>query len=1194
MKAFGTRMRGGLATMLSVALIVSGALLAAPSASAEELTPQSEAAAVTVPAVETPAEEIPVEVAPTEDAVTDVPAEDAVADGPADVPAADKTEASSISVQPLADRVAPQLSVSKTTELDAEGEMVTVTGSGYNPEQAIYVFICADTELPADLWTLALGCQAGAKQIGKASSTSASKFNADGSFNVDISVKQLGGAATSLYTAANHTGMADRSQDAKVALSFAEETPAPVGPAGVVSVSAADQSGVTFSAALTGLEGSTLPNGVYVGVIEAGTAETATLSSIVGTAWVRTVGASGEATQAVQAAASSLDRSKSYEVLVWRGHTNPSAESNVLVLPAAVTAEQWDAVFPAAVSVTASVTAATGAGLTLSVQLDDVVIPDGKWGAYVGVIEKDRVSEYGTDAGAGMVEAFLTSTKFLNGSATAEVIVPVEKKDRVTGATVRTLDPSAEYVVVSWLAHGFLTEDAFLAQQDLSVTEEQWAAVFPAADGVQATTSVTAQGLKVEVAATGLPGAIYAALIERGTGANLDMADPDSYAAFALPFPKVTDGAASFSLIAPADKLDQSKKYEVLVWKIHSLPNADTIYGLAEVDVTAAQWEQLFPTPAGPTLKASVTGASEAGLELSVSLADVEIPAGKFGAYVGVIEKDRVAEYGADAGAGMVEHYLKTSDFVNGSATLELDVLKEKKDRDGTTTIRSLDPSKEYVVVSWLAHGFLTDEVKVAQQDLVVTQAQWDAVFRTPGSVQATASVTDQGLKVDVSATGLPGGIYAALIERGTGSKLDMGDPSSYVAFAQPFPTVTDGATSFAFVAPMDKLNRKKQYEVLVWKIHSMPNGVTIYGQANVEVTKAQWDELEGVKPPVEEPVVTPKPKAPGAGSLTWGVSTPFADYVIGKIAQGTVATNGVGGGRGGYVFPQATGSSWNAETRTGTVYYSGSVTFIGHGGLLRETFANPVITVTSPISGTISASGRSFPLNLASARFSADADGSATWSNVSVSGVISGGDGGGSGGALSVDSLSFTVGVASGMNFGSTSTTSKHAATRTAAATPPSATGLTVVTPAANLVAGGEIEISAGGFEPNEQGILVVIYSEPTVLDTKAKADKNGFVRWIGKLPKDLTGKHTITLQGSVSVGQEITIAAAESLAKAKKAVVAPAVANEMQNTSALPDTGVPAWIWWAGALALIVAAGATTGLVVAQRRKNAVPGRS
>src|SRR5690606_23555170 len=123
-------------------------------------------------------------------------------------------------------------------------------------------------------------------------------------------------------------------------------------------------------------------------------------------------------------------------------------------------------------------TGAAEAGLAVSVQLDNVVIPTGKFGAYVGVIEKDRVAEYGTDAGAGMVEAYLKPSAFTNGSATQELVVPVEKKDRTTGEIVRTLDRAKEYVVVSWFAHGFLTDEVKVGQADLAVSGEQWDAVF--------------------------------------------------------------------------------------------------------------------------------------------------------------------------------------------------------------------------------------------------------------------------------------------------------------------------------------------------------------------------------------------------------------------------------------------------------------------------------------------------------------------------------------------------------------------------------------------------------------------------------------------------------------------------------------------------------------------------------------------
>ncbi len=505
-----------------------------------------------------------------------------------------------------------------------------------------------------------------------------------------------------------------------------------------------------------------------------------------------------------------------------------------------------------------------------------------------------------------------------------------------------------------------------------------------------------------------------------------------------------------------------------------------------------------------------------------------------------------------------------------------------------TTLTLTPDESKQIAGGSWGIVTYPGGGAKYAPFETFTPVTFKDA---SVAKVSASTSVVTEGLKVDVAATGLPGKIYAALIERGTAADLDMSKPDSYAAFATPFPTVTDGNATFSLTAPMSKLDRKKQYEVLVWKIHSMPTTENVYGLANVTVTEAQWNGLEGIKPPVVTPPVKPQPTQPGAGSLTWGISSSFANYVTGTIAKGSISTNGVGGGRGGYVFPQATGSSWNADTRTGTVRYSGTVTFTGHGGLLSETFSNPVITVSSPTSGSISAGGQSFPLNLAGAGFVANADGSATWTGVSVGGAISGGDGAGAGGSLGMDSLSFTVGSASALNFGSTSTVSQFAKKREAAATAPATTGLTVVTPAAKLVAGGEIEITAGGFQPNEQGILVVIYSDPTVLDTNAKADANGVVRWIGTLPKDLAGKHTITLQGSVNVGQEITIAKAGEVKEKTTTVAAETSAPMVQAAAAGETSGVPAWAWWTGALALLVIAGAGTALVVAQRRKVDAP---
>lgn len=357
---------------------------------------------------------------------------------------------------------------------------------------------------------------------------------------------------------------------------------------------------------------------------------------------------------------------------------------------------------------------------------------------------------------------------------------------------------------------------------------------------------------------------------------------------------------------------------------------------------------------------------------------------------------------------------------------------------------------------------------------------------------------------------------------------------------------------------------------------------------------------------PPTKPVVKPKPKpqpkpvgtssSQQAGSLSWGISSGFKGYVTGRIAKGAISTSGVGSSGGAYMFPQADGGSWNAKAQTGSVQFSGVVTFTGHKGLLTETFANPVITITGPTSGTISAGGRSFGLNLGAASKTVGAGGEVTWSGVPVNGSISGGGntGGGAsgGGSFAVDPLSFTVGAPSSAQFGSTTQTEQKAA-RVAAATPPATTGIRVITPADELVPGGEIEFAAPGFEVDERDILVVLYSDPIVLDDKAGANSFGEVRWIGTLPEDLEpGEHTITLQGSTDAGAVIEVV--EKTKKKAKPVIeqgtVEASAQPQQAATAIADpTSGPVWMWWVGAGALIALAGAMGALVVNQRRNSA-----
>ena len=98
MEAFGTRMRGGVATLLSAALILSGALLAAPAASAEEPVAQAPVAEVApVDAVAESQAPAPADAqpeAPTEDPAA--PEAEPSAEAPAEAPAADSEPTSAV------------------------------------------------------------------------------------------------------------------------------------------------------------------------------------------------------------------------------------------------------------------------------------------------------------------------------------------------------------------------------------------------------------------------------------------------------------------------------------------------------------------------------------------------------------------------------------------------------------------------------------------------------------------------------------------------------------------------------------------------------------------------------------------------------------------------------------------------------------------------------------------------------------------------------------------------------------------------------------------------------------------------------------------------------------------------------------------------------------------------------------------
>ena len=582
--------------------------------------------------------------------------------------------------------------------------------------------------------------------------------------------------------------------------------------------------------------------------------------------------------------------------------------------------------------------------------------------------------------------------------------------------------------------------------------------------------------------------------------------------------------------------------------------------------------------PAVPSVSVSVKSASETSLVLEAAVSGLTPADLPNGVHVGVLPGELDPTTSAAGNFLGAVGSVRPADMpASGAFTIELIV-----------PVASLTDGKALNVLVWKRHTNPSAANNLAVSAVSVSAAEWDQVFPPAEADAITALVADvtagTGIIVDVAASQLPEDIswaYVAVFEKPAvaGAQLEM----------NAFTPVRAGALTTSLDVPIASLDRTKSYEVVIWKQHSFLNDANLYQRTDLIVTAAQWDALFGkaaTPAPQPQPAPAPAPAAQSAGSLTWGISTSFANYVTGNVAKGAITTNGVGGGRGGYVFPQATGGSWNPQTQTGSVPFTGVVTFTGHDGGLSRVVSNPVITVTSASTATISISGQPFgTLNLAAATKTVGANGEITWSNVPVSGGFDYGQY-----DLAADSLTFTVGAPSGVSFGSTTVLSQALASqnRTAAPAPPATDGIRVITAAKKLVAGGEIEFEASGFLPNERNILVVMYSEPTVLDTNAGADENGVVRWIGTLPEGFTGQHTITLQGSINVGKVIMIAEPE----AAESVKATASQTEDAEVAAVQAAGIangegPAWAIWVGALALLVVAGGLTTLVIAQRRR-------
>ena len=265
--------------------------------------------------------------------------------------------------------------------------------------------------------------------------------------------------------------------------------------------------------------------------------------------------------------------------------------------------------------------------------------------------------------------------------------------------------------------------------------------------------------------------------------------------------------------------------------------------------------------------------------------------------------------------------------------------------------------------------------------------------------------------------------------------------------------------------------------------------------------------------------VNAPVPAAPG--SLTWGIKLSLQSYVLGGGSITTSSGAGYNGVR--FSFPQTSSESFNHASATGTSSYGGTATFAYPAHGFSISISKPRIVLTSATAGTLYAdvtyngstsTGVAFAsLSLGGATTSTTGT-TTTFSNVSATLTAAGASAfqGFYTAGVSLDPMSFVVGAPSA----AFASVSKSAKVNEPDATPPASEGIESET---EPVEGEEFTATASGFAPNEDGILVVIYSEPLLLDTTT-ADANGTVHWSGDLPTGLTGEHTLTFQGSVDRG--------------------------------------------------------------------------
>jgi|GEM_PF-6288657 len=206
---------------------------------------------------------------------------------------------------------------------------------------------------------------------------------------------------------------------------------------------------------------SDLVNGVYVGVVDRSKATGSFgAADVLGANWARSLVDDAFTQDTKSIPADKLDEKASYDVVVWKGHTNPDASTVLYRGALTLSQAQRQALFPTVTEpekpVTGTVTV-TGKGFT---SLPRTSTGKDANGVYVAAVKKGTdlstiTMENMHDVTVGEAQ-WVPGAQIARGAFSTTLTIPAGTTDQLE--------------VITWVAHGLITKDTLLGRQDLTGT----------------------------------------------------------------------------------------------------------------------------------------------------------------------------------------------------------------------------------------------------------------------------------------------------------------------------------------------------------------------------------------------------------------------------------------------------------------------------------------------------------------------------------------------------------------------------------------------------------------------------------------------------------------------------------------------------------------------------------------------------